>query len=373
MKSANQSRQANIELLRILAMFGIILMHMMNHGGLLTWSQKGTFSYVASWMLFSPGMHSINILLLISGYFLVEQRFSTWKLYKLASQVLFYSLPITLIFWFFLGTEKDTKYLVYSLLPITSDFYWYISMYAGLYLLSPILNKLIRALGRKQMMCVCVLLFALISVWPNVAFFSSTLNTAGGVSIAWFVAVYFFGAYIRLYYVPDGKVGTKAIISLALLTALPLSRFFFEWIVTTPLGKIDVLNDLLWGYSLFYNYSSILVTITSIAVFITFLNIRNIPQNVGKWINYIASSAFGVYLLHDHAYIRDNFWYAIKTYDWPGKWYLIPLALGVAVLIYLAGMITEGIRRKFFGIWENRAGFKQIFHKMDDKLKSFWT
>ncbi len=212
----------------------------------------------------------------------------------------------------------------------------------------------------------------MVSAWPNIFFYSSTLNTAGGVSISWFLCVYIFGAYIRLYYKPDGKWVSKLILSIALMTALPLSRFFIEWLIKTPVGKLRMLEDLLWGYSVFYNYSSILVTITSILLFITFLNIKIESPTVSRWINIFAGASFGVYLIHDHAYIRENMWTFLKVYSWKGHWYMVPMAVIVTLLLYLAGSLIELLRKKLFLVWERSDKLKGFFIRIDDRMSRIW-
>ncbi len=372
MKQITLKRQPNIELLRMLAMLSIVLTHMMSHGNVLWTVTPHTADYYLSWILFSFGIHSINTYLLISGYFMVDQRFSSWRLARMAGQIIFYSLGITLLFWIFFGAPHEAKYMIYSVLPITSDFYWYASLYAGLCLLSPLINKLIRALTKNQLKWSIVLLLALLCVWPTIAFFSSSLNVAGGVSIAWFVPVYMIGAYIKLYYVPSGKWKLKLLISFIMLLMLPGSRFLIEWMLTTPLNKIPMLEDLMWGYSLFYNYNSILVTATAIVVFITFVNMKINAPRLSYFINVAAGCSFGVYLIHDHYYVREFLWKFIKVTDWIGKWYLVPMALGCMLLIYLVGMIIEFLRQKLFSIWEKDSAVKRFFLQLDQKLLEKW-
>lgn len=368
------SRQANIELLRILAMFGIVLMHMMNHGGAIDYAHEGIEGHYMTWFLFSPGMHSIDIFLLITGYFMVKQKFSTWKVARLVTQVLFYSVLITLIFWTFFGADRSLKMLIYSILPIGSDFYWYPSMYVGLLLLSPVLNKLIYHLSKNQLKWLCILCFALVSVWPNILFFSSALNTAGGVSISWFISVYFFGAYLRLYYEPNYKWKLKMLISIGLLFLLPITRFVLELLLKTPLGNLSLFEDLMWGYSVFYNYSSILVTVTSVALFITFLNIKIESPRISKLINVVAGASFGVYLIHDHAYIRDYLWGWLGVSDHiynPIE--LLGFSLGLGIILYTVGTGIELLRQLLFALWEKDSAFKRMFLKLDDRLRGLWN
>ena len=105
-----------------------------------------------------------------------------------------------------------------------------------------VMNKLILALTQASAcLCVCSGSGFGVCVAKHFYYFSSALNTAGGVSISWFLTIYLCGAYIRLYYQPDGKflkwflpaVGTSLLIPLsrfvieALLSSLPLARSAF--------------------------------------------------------------------------------------------------------------------------------------------------
>lgn len=368
-----KSRQYNIELLRLLAMCGIILMHMMNHGCVIMFTQPGNYSYVTCWSLFAPGMHSINILLLISGYFLVNKSFSFFRVFKLETQVLFYSLFITLGFWIFTDVPIDLEVMMYSVLPISSDFYWYASMYMGLCFLSPLINRFIRSVTKKQLMLSCILCFVLCGAWTNIIFYSSGLNVAGGVSIIWFICVYMFGAYIRLYYVPDGKWKKKLLLAVALCAFLPLSKFCFEFMQKTPLNIGGLFDDLLWGYSVFYEYNSIPVTINSIVIFTAFLNMNITSDRIGKLINTAAGASFGVYLIHDHQLVRDYLWNVIKPYDWIDHWYILPASLGCMVAIYIACMIVELLRKRLFGIWEHSDRLRGFCNGIDERMRNIWN
>ncbi len=368
----NPPRMANLELLRIIAMLLIIMLHLMNHGSIIYCAKEGTWSYYVAWVLFGIGFISINVYLLISGYFLVDSRFSTWKAAKLGGQVFFYAFGITALFWLFGDVEHELKYMVFSVIPIASDFYWFISMYIGMYLLSPLMNKLIRALTRRQLGCACALCFLLVSVWPNIVYFSSTLNTAGGVSISWFLSVYLFGAYLKLYYKPDGRFGKKFLLACGAVLLIPLSRFAIEAMLKTPLSRISILEDLMWGYSVFYNYSSILATLAAVLMFVAFLNLEIKSVPVSRVINVAAGTAFGVYLLHDHYYIRETFWPLLNAPYWPGNWWMVPYAIGTVLGIYLVGMVVELLRQKLFAPIDNSPRIRGFFLRIDDRLRAIW-
>ncbi|MBQ7840027.1 MAG: acyltransferase [Lachnospiraceae bacterium] len=365
-------RQANLELLRIITMLMIVTIHMANHGDLITFAKQGTVSYYIVWILFGMGFGSITIYLLISSYFLIDAKFSLWKIAKMGGQVFFYAFGITALFWTFTDVEHELKTMVFSVLPIASDFYWFVSMYVGMYLLSPILNKLIRAMTKRQLECAMALSFLLVSVWPNIIYYSSALNTAGGVSISWFLTVYLFGAYMKLYYKPDGHFGKKLLWAIGASLLIPLSRFVIEALLQTPLGKISILDDLMWGYSVFFSYSSILSSLSAILWFIAFLNLEIKPGKAANMINKVAGAAFGVYLIHDHLYIRETLWDKVCAYNWLDKWYLLPACIGTVIVIYTVCTLMELLRQKLFTPIDNNEKLRGFFLKIDDKLRKMW-
>ncbi len=367
-----KARQANLELLRIICMLMVVTMHLVNHGNLITFAKQGSASYYLVWTLFGVSFSCITIYILISGYFLIDSRFSSWKLAKLGGQVFFYAFGITALFWLFGGAQKELKIMVYSLLPISSDFYWFISMYVGMYLFAPLMNKLIRALTKRQLECAMALGFVLVAVWPNLIYFSSALNTAGGVSISWFLVAYLFGAYLKLYYQPDGRFGRKLLLALGALLLIPASRFLIEALLKTPLGKISILDDLMWGYSVFYSYDSILVSLAAFLLFVAFLNLDIRPGRAAKGIVKVGGAAFGVYLIHDHYYIREMLWTKINGVDWLDKWYLLPACVGVIAAVYVTCTLIELLRQRLFAPINGSGKLKGVFDGLDEKLRGLW-
>ena len=367
-----KQRQANLELLRIIAMVMVVTAHLVNHGNMITMARPGSVPYYIVWTLFGVSFTCINIYLLISSFFLVDAKFSTFKIARMAGQVFFYAFGITLLFWLFTDVEKEFKYLVYSVLPILSDFYWFVSMYVGMYLLAPLMNRLIRSLTKRQLQCAIALCFALVSAWPNLIYFSSALNTAGGVSIAWFLTVYLMGAYLRLSSRRDRKFCRKLLLGIGASLLIPLSRFVIEALLLTPLSQISILEDLMWGYSVFFSYSSILVTIAAVLLFVAFLNLRIEGKRVCAAITLVAGASFGVYLIHDHYYIRETLWTKIDGASWLDQWYLLPASFGVILAVYCVCTLIELVRQKLFSPLDNSKRIRGFFQRLDERLRGIW-
>ncbi len=365
-----KTRQANLELLRLIAMLMVVTIHICIHGGMVDLAQKGTFAYYVVWTIFGVSFVCINLYILISGYFISEAKFTTWRVAKIELQVFFYAFGIMALFWIYGNVEHDIKYFIYCVTPIISDFFWFATMYVGMYMLSPLLNKFAKSLTKRQFQCVLLLGFVLFSAWTNIFYYTSGMNIAEGVSIMWFVAIYLFGAYIRLHYVPEGKCGKWLLLGGGLIVLIPISRLVIEALLTLPFAGVRMLEDLLWGYSIFYHYNSMLVTAGAFFLFIAFLNM-NLKEGIGtKFIKIAASASFGVYLIHDHYYIRETIWDIINPWAWLDDWYLIPAIILTIISIYGICMIVELIRQWLFRPVEKR--LQPIFIKLDDKLRKIW-
>lgn len=365
-----KTRLANLELLRLISMLMVVTMHVINHGGMIDLAQKGTLAYYVAWTLFGVSFVCINLYILISGYFLAESGFSTWRLARIGMQVFFYAFGIMAVFWLFGNVEHDLKYLVYCVTPIISDFYWFATMYVGMYLLSPLLNRLAKGLTKRQFQCILALLFFQFSVWTNIFYYTSGMNIAGGVSISWFLVMYLFGAYIRLHHKRDGRFVKWLCAGTGFAVLIPISRYVIEWMLSTPLGKISFLEDLMWGYSVFYQYNSILATAGAVCLFIAFLNMDLKEGKAARVITAMASASFGVYLIHDHYYIREFIWKIINPWAWMDDWYLIPAIILTVAAIYIICMAIEMLRQQLFKPLEKQ--LRPLFEKIDNKLRNIW-
>lgn len=279
-RKAGKERQANLELLRICSMLMIVMMHLLNHGKILETTAKGSLSYYLVWILFGISFVSISTYILISGYFLCEASFSFRRILKLEGQVWFYSVLLYLVSLVLLRQPFDMSSFIAAVFPVLSCEYWFVTMYVGMIALSPFLNKLLTGLTRRQFQLLICILFVLFSLWPNVFFFSPALNFGSGV--VWFLTVYLFGAYLKRFYRPDGKFGRHLLHFFAAAMLIPASRFLIELLLSTPLGKAGFLQDLMWGYSIFYEYNSVLVFAAAVLLFVAFLNLRIKPGRLRR-------------------------------------------------------------------------------------------
>ena len=90
----SRKRDIGIEILRMLAMLLIVCQHFLNHGGIYKNAGENVFLLHLINQLFAP---SVNIFVLISGYFSLNSHFKWQKPAGLYLQVIFYLLLMPLV------------------------------------------------------------------------------------------------------------------------------------------------------------------------------------------------------------------------------------------------------------------------------------
>ena len=175
------SRNYGIDLLRIISMLGVVFLHVLGHGGILSLDLSPVnFSMV--WFIEILAYPAVNCFVLISGYigYKEEKIFPKIKnLLNLAFTVAFYSVSSFLIFKFFSPETLGLKELVKSFFPIILKNYWFFTAYVGLFLLSPMLNLLVYKSNFKHAF-VYLAVFSLFSIISTVY---DSFSFIGGYSV----------------------------------------------------------------------------------------------------------------------------------------------------------------------------------------------
>lgn len=293
----NKSRSSNLELLRILSMFMIIAHHYAYHGGFILSDSVLTMNKIIVQFLSLGGKIGVICFILITGYFMISSTFKFKKLLKLILEVLVYSIGIMLIFYLLGFAELNLKDLVRCILPISHSLYWFVTTYVVLYILSPFINKFIGACSQKEHLAVLAVLLLLSSLLPTFL-----LGSLGIGNVGLFILFYIIAAYIRLY--PGSMKGVFNNMNSALiLTVSSFGLLFISVIVFDIMGLIIPIFSQHATY--FMNLSSPLAILCAVSLFLLFKNLQ-IGEN--KFINRIALSMFGVYLIHDNLFVRTLLW-----------------------------------------------------------------
>lgn len=282
---------------------------------------------------------AVNCFVLISGYFLVNSKFSWKKVAKLWGETLFYSISIYLLLIITGTHEFSLKEAVKSFLPIITREYWFVNVYLLMYILSPFLNVLINHLNKKELKKLIIILLFAFCIMPSCLPAGMNFDSTGGYGIIWFIVIYLLAAWIKLYNVNIKILSKKKEYYLLIYLILSLVIATLR-IIVYPKIKTDIM----------YNYNFILVFLASVFLFLFFKDIQIKSEKISKIIAYISSLTFGVYLIHEHKVLRENVLYnkILHTELWKNSW----LGLFVSILLIIGSfsiyLIIEACRQK---IW----------------------
>lgn len=334
------TRRANFEYLRILCILMIIAFHCVFHGGI-EYSTSYSLCRLVSDIVYHFGELGVSCFFLISGYFLSETNFKPRKLLLLVLEIEFYVVVSKLIL---LAFGESTQWALRDFFPILDDGYWFIHVYLLIYILQPVLKKMLPVLGQKTMFC---LLLSQIIIWSVLPTFFLVpifrLNDTESIPYysryVWFLVVYLVGYYIRQYGIPRPQKDYLHI-SEAPKWQIVLSPFVML-LLAILLGESGFIPSFHATY--FWTPNSTLMLIMSIALFCAFKDWT--PKHNRKWIVYLASCSLGVYLLHDGA-LRSFLWGKLLTYQATSNITLYSFHLLKAVIVvFVTGVAIDSIRK----------------------------
>ncbi|MCR4687282.1 MAG: acyltransferase [Lachnospiraceae bacterium] len=367
--AAVKKRQSNIELLRIVTMMMIIMLHLLDKGEVLPWfGDMHSFNDYFSWYVEALCIISVNVYVFISGYFLLDSKFTFKKLFFIVAQVWFYSVGIFLLCYFTGGIPAE-DINIYSLimmfLPVLGNHYWFATTYVLLMLVFPFLNTFIKAMDEKRHRRLIIILVIIFSLWVTVLPVTNPVVDKWGMDLPWFVVLYFIASYMKKY--PDRLKG-KAwgyLLAYALVSTTPLIFARVLIGINNRFGKLG-------GYSrLWYQYNVIPVVIMSIAFFVFFLKIDIKNKVIGNIINFVARATFGVYLIHEHLYVRFRWTSLFDPKKYFDKPYWILRAIGIVIIMFVVCASIDIVRIYLFKLLFDNPLCNKLwskFGKIEDKI-----
>lgn len=343
------ARQSNLELLRILAMALIVAGHFCAHSGYDFPAEQYSFNRL--WVEFFAigGNISVNIFVLLSGYFRIEARgLHTAKLIRLWLQLFFYSLVIYFVFVLTGKAPLSFGEIIRRALPVSFRQWWFASCFFVMTLFVPYLNRLLKSLNRKQYLGLLLLTGFCWSLLPTL-----TGQLFESNQLLWFMFLYSLAGYLRLYGLKTRLTGGKLIALSALCAAAAFAS-------TVLLGMLGMKYPyLLEKRFYFYEIYRLPLLAVSLLLFAGFLRIQVRPNRL---INTVASAMFGVYLIHDHPYVRYFLWLDLfHNMDHIADPLLFFLFLGEVSVILAACTVIELLRihlleRKYLPAVQRLAG-----------------
>lgn len=339
-------RQSNIELLRISSMLIILIYHFLIH------SIKPNSPHLDH--IITPLITVMHIgvicFVLITGYWGIS--FSLKRFMKLFLYCSFYSVLIYLAAGFLDPTIIDIKGFLAAFIPYQ---WWFIPVYLSLFILAPIINIPLKTAKSNTKLIFIVLLliisFGLGQIVPSLSNGKNPLN---------FILIYYIGDYLRTVIVLKNKIRFKKVLWIYIIFNLLL---FIIFLLSKQYFQIG--SKIL--YKLFFPYNSIGLMINSILFFLIFTQLAF----KSKLINWFASSALAVYLVHENKYIGKYIYeFVTQLYIEINNIILFSISIiSLAIMLYIIISLLDKLLSPLFELISKPILESSQLKSWDDKLK----
>ncbi|RKI84031.1 acyltransferase [bacterium 0.1xD8-71] len=359
--SMNGKRQANFELLRIVAMFMIITLHYLVKGSVaVPFAESDSGVNYFAWLIEAFCIVAVNCYVLISGYFMVESVWKPGRVVSLLCQVLFYALLIPCVM-IGTGMTPGRNLGIYDwiacVLPIETEHYWFATSYLLLYLFAPFLAAGIRQLEKRQLRIVLGLLLCFFSLGKTIVPVKLVTDQYG-YSFGWFLCLFVMAGYIRKYGIAWLEKKFHAVLVYVSASLLIWGTSLLSHRLA---GRIDAFS---YYENMPYTYNHLFCLAGAVALFYVFKNSQVKEGRAADIICMLAPYTFGIYLLHEHVLVRYEWMRWLGVEQAAGTWRFVPHMIGCVLLVYAAGTAVDMVRARLFGLaasWRKRHyGRKEI-------------
>ena len=175
----NDNRIISLDILRIISMLMIITLHFFSYTNISNNIKLFSTEYFIRNFIMSISSIAVNTYILTSGYFGEQSKFKLSKLINLFLEVCFYSIFIYIILLVTNQIQLNYRELFFNFFPTLTRQYWFVTCYIGLYMIAPILRKMVYNLKREEYIFMLLIGFMLFVVYYNFFFFCDNLNFGG--------------------------------------------------------------------------------------------------------------------------------------------------------------------------------------------------
>lgn len=331
-----ESRNLNIELIRIVSMFLIVLGHIFV--GFIPLGQNGSVffrTFVPHLIFFIP--YHVNLFVLISGYCGIRSLKGGVKILRLVFSYLCLIAILNLVF-----SWGSFDYLT-LLFPLSRNPWWFMHIYLLLALLAPTLLEPFLSTVDKRGLLALIGILLLIDVYFGYMCHMETVHN-GGYDLIHFITIYIIGGYLRrlnVRHLTIKGILFKARHFLVAFAAVMVLKLVWHFVL-----KFFGVSDWFVDYNHPFNIA------LAIFAFLFFLNLNVTNTRI----QFVSSSVVSVYLLQEHPLIRT---WLIQKFDvligychdkLLMELLLIPLFV---VLIFIVAILIDKIRLKLIHYAEN--------------------
>ena len=318
-------RNINLDLLKVLACVGVVLLH----------TAMGGFKETGSWnfstYLYYLGTYSIPLFFMVNGYLLLGKREITYSyILQKVKWILITVSSWSVIIWLFKRdfTVNTIKKIVGSLIQKGYFFqFWFFGALIIIYICLPVLKKFLNSkriyLYILSVLLVVGLIFELTNIVLQMPIQTYVIQTFR--LWTWFF-YYLLGGFIAQFDKDIIKNRFKRwmkIIVVLLFLISPLILFF--------LARTTYHN-----FFAEYFYDLLFVKVVSLGIFLTIFSLA-LNQDNNKWIVFLSNQTMGVFIIH--TYIM-KLWGKLFGFSFVGA-YLLFAIFTLCVSFIIVGMLMK--------------------------------
>ena len=284
----HKTRNINLDLIKVLACIGVVLLHTTMIG----FKDTGSWNLLA--YLYYLGTYSIPLFFMVNGYLLLGKRNITYSyILEKVKWILITVSSWTTIVWLLKRdfAVNPVKKIIGSMVQKGYFFqFWFFGALILIYLCLPILKKFLNSkrsyLYILSLLISIGLIFELTNIIIQTPLQSYVIQTFR--LWTWFF-YYFLGGLVAQFdkeFIKNGFKTWMKIVAVLLLLITPVILFF--------LAK-TIYHNLFAEYF----YDSLFVKIVSLRVFLTILTL-SLKESKYKWIVFLSNQTMGVFIVHTY-------------------------------------------------------------------------
>lgn len=334
------NRNSAIELLRIIAMYSILGYHFILHNGTRIETLPPSFSRFC-YQLFIGGFGKAGVIVffMISAWYFADKEQTIRACFKrvwiMAREVLFYSYLLAIICTIVGHNTLSKIVILESLIPLSSNLYWYATAYALFLIFLPFLHRALCLIGRSWHIRLAIVFLCLYGI---IGFLPFTTITSDNVCT--FIYLYTVITAYKWYFKPFSRRALWILLTSGLLILI----------------LFDILSNILStiGFNVgLYANNGIRFPVVLIGFPLFVLAERHTFHS--KIINRIAKSMFAVYLITEYPSTRRMLWREELNLQYlpQSVWEVCKIAV-ILLAILLICTVMDFIRQAIFAITVDR-------------------
>ena len=301
-------RNVGIDLLRIIAMFLIVLGHIVRFS--FNYSDEGfphnDIRYIILDCISNITLVGVNAYAMISGYVMVKRTPHISKLLPIWLQLFFISLTMAFVAKL-IHIDLADKPLWKFALPISQNCWWYMTAYFGRYPLLPFVNRALNNMSKKELLVGGYSLLSIFCLLPLLAHNAKLFQLEFGYSVIWLLVCYILGAMLFIMQDDIESLLTRIHLSSSKMLLCTVLLLILLTLINDCVLTLPILGRFL--YCLYYSYVSPIMVIYAIALILFFSKLK-IGNKWQKSIVLLSSLTLTIYLIHCHPIVFKQLFFS---------------------------------------------------------------